>query len=451
MVARRCRWEEFLETTKPFEISKHDVVRAWQLVKANKGAHGVDGETIEQFESDLKNSLYKIWNRMSSGSYFPPAVKTVAIPKKAGGERKLGIPTVSDRVAQMVVKLHFEPLVEPCFHPDSYGYRPNKSAHQALDITRRRCWRYDWVLEFDIKGLFDNIDHELLMKAVRRHTNNRWLTLYIERWLTAPIQQEDGTIIARKRGVPQGGVISPVLSNLFMHYAFDKWMERNCPAIPFCRYADDGLAHCCYETDAKALKEALEARLRDPLIHCQTRQEAESVLELVRQRLKACGLTLHPEKTKLVYCMDEDRPEKHENMAFDFLGYTFRPRLARNRYGRFFVSFLPGISKASAQHVRDTIKELAVPTRRSLYSLDELAKLINPYVQGWINYYGKFSPSELKKVLNYVEATLVRWAMGKYKKLRGRKKRASRCLGRVAKRAPMIMAHWRFGCVSPVG
>ncbi len=323
MVARRCRWEEFLETTKPFEISKHDVVRAWQLVKANKGAHGVDGETIEQFESDLKNSLYKIWNRMSSGSYFPPAVKTVAIPKKAGGERKLGIPTVSDRVAQMVVKLHFEPLVESCFHPDSYGYRPNKSAYQALDITRRRCWRYDWVLEFDIKGLFDNTDHELLMKAVRRHTNNRWLTLYIERWLTAPIQQEDGTIIART------------------------------------------------------------------------------------------------EKTKLVYCMDEDRSEKHENMAFDFLGYTFRPRLARNRYGRFFVSFLPAISKASAQHVRDTIKELAVPTRRSLYSLDELAKLINPYVQGWINYYGKFYPSELKKVLNYVEAILVRWAMGKYKKLRG--------------------------------
>ncbi len=211
MTARGCLWEEFLETAKPFEISKHDVVRAWQLVKANKGAHGVDGETIEQFESNLKGNLYKLWNRLSSGSYFPPAVKTVVIPKKSGGERKLGIPTVSDRVAQMVVKLHFEPLVEPCFHQDSYGYRPNKSAHQALEITRKRCWRYNWVLEFDIKGLFDNIDHELLMKAVRKHTDNRWLLLYIERWLTAPIQQSDGTTIRRERGVPQGGVISPVL------------------------------------------------------------------------------------------------------------------------------------------------------------------------------------------------------------------------------------------------
>ena len=230
-----------MKTTKPFEISKHDVVRAWELVKANKGAPGVDGETIEQFESNLKGNLYKLWNRMSSGSYFPPAVRTVAIPKKTGGERKLGIPTVSDRVAQMVAKLHFEPLVEPHFHADSYGYRPNKSAHMALDVTRKRCWRHNWVLEFDIKGLFDNIDHQLLMKAVKKHTDNRWLLLYIERWLTGPIQLEDGTTISRKRGVPQGGVISPVLSNLFMHYAFDKWMERHFPGKPFCRYADDGV------------------------------------------------------------------------------------------------------------------------------------------------------------------------------------------------------------------
>jgi len=214
-----------LKTTKPFNISKHNVVRAWERVRANKGAPGVDGETIEQFESNLKGNLYKLWNRLSSGSYFPPAVKTVAIPKKSGGERKLGIPTVSDRVAQMVVKLHFEPLVEPYFYTDSYGYRPNKSAHQVLEVTRTRCWRYNWLLEFDIKGLFDNIDHKLLMKAVTKHTDNRWMLLYIERWLTGSIQMEDGSVIARNRGVPQGGVISPVLSNLFMHYVFDKWME----------------------------------------------------------------------------------------------------------------------------------------------------------------------------------------------------------------------------------
>jgi RNA-directed DNA polymerase len=265
-----------LKTTKPFEISKHDVVRAWELVKANKGAPGVDGVTIEPFESNLKGNLYKLWSRMSSGTYFPPAVKTVAIPKKTGGERKLGKPTVSDRVAQMVAKLYFEPLVEPHFHVDSYGYRPNKSAHMALEITRKRCWRHNWVFEFDIKGLFDNIDHQLLMKAVKKHTDNRWLLLYIERWLTGPIQCEDGSTVNRKRGVRQGGVISPVLSNLFMHYAFDKWMERHFSGKLFCRYADDGLVHCHSEADAKMVKDALANRLQE------------------------CGLEMHPEKTRLV-------------------------------------------------------------------------------------------------------------------------------------------------------
>lgn len=228
-----------MRTTKPFEISKFVVKQAWEPVKANKGAEGVDGETIEQFESNLKDNLYKLWNRMSSGTYFPMPVRTVGIPKKDGGERKLGIPSIVDRIAQMVAKLYLEPEVEIHFHKDSYGYRPGRSAHQALEITRKRCWRYNWVLEFDIKGLFDNICHDLLMKAVKKHTENKWLILYIKRWITAPIQLEDGTIINRSKGVPQGGVISPVLSNLFMHYAFDKWMEKNFPSIPFCRYADD--------------------------------------------------------------------------------------------------------------------------------------------------------------------------------------------------------------------
>ena len=299
-----------METAKPYEISKFEVLRAWGMVKANKGAAGVDGETIEQFESDLKDNLYKLWNRLSSGSYFPPPVKTVAIPKKDGGERRLGIPTVMDRIAQMVAKLYFEPEVEPHFHADSYGYRPGKSAHQALEITRRRCWRYDWVLEFDIKGLFDNIDHDLLMKAVRKHTDNRWLLLYIERWLKAPIMQSDGSIVIRDKGVPQGGVISPVLSNLFLHYAFDTWMVREFPHLPICRYADDGLAHSTSEAEAEHVRAELAARLQ------------------------SCGLEMHPKKTKIVYCKDDDRRGNFPVTSFDFLGYTFRPRRSKNRHGK---------------------------------------------------------------------------------------------------------------------
>ena len=411
---------------KPFTISKRLVWQAWQKVKANKGAAGIDGQSLADFEANISGNLYKLWNRMSSGSYFPPPVMRVDIDKKDGGTRPLGVPTVADRIAQTVVKMIVEPLVEPIFHETSYGYRPHRNAHQALAVARKRCWRRDWVIDLDIKGFFDNLDHDLMMKAVKHHIQEPWVLLYIKRWLEAPV--DDGKEkVARTRGTPQGGVISPLLANLFMHYAFDHWLERHIPDIWFERYADDAL------------------------IHCRTRQEAESILEQVRERLNDCGLTLHPVKTKLVYCKDADRPEKHENTSFDFLSYTFRPRMAKTWYGKYFVGFLPAISRAAAQHIRDTIKELAIPTKRSRYSLEELAKLINPIVQGWINYYGKFYPSELKKVLNYVEATLVRWAMGKYKKLRGRKKRASHCLGRVARKTPLLMAHWRIGSVSAVG
>ena len=415
-----------METTKPFEISKYDVVRAWQLVKANRGADGVDGETIEQFESDLKRNLYKIWNRMSSGSYFPPAVKTVAIPKKSGGERKLGIPTVSDRVAQMVAKLHFEPLVEPWFHQDSYGYRPNKSAHQALNITRKRCWRYNWVLEFDIKGLFDNIDHELLMKAVRKHTDNPWLLLYIERWLTAPIQQEDGSIIIRDKGVPQGGVISPVLSNLFMHYAFDKWMERNYSPIPFCRYADDGLAHCQNEAQAKALKSALEIRLQE------------------------CGLEMHPKKTKIVYCKDDQRRDKHPVTSFDFLGYSFRPRRSKNRFGKHFINFSPAISPTAAKSIRQEVRSwrLQLHSDKELY---DLANMFKAKIQGWINYYGRFYKSAMYPTLRQINNKLCLWAMRKYKKLKGHRRRAEHRLGDIAKKFPYLFPHWKFGVRPMVG
>ena len=219
--------DEILDKTKPFTVPKALVWKAFQHVKANQGSSGVDKQSIEQFEQNLSKNLYKIWNRMSSGTYFPPAVKGVEIPKKQGGTRLLGVPTVSDRIAQMVVKLVLEPKVEPHFCTDSYGYRPDKSAIDAVAITRQRCWKYKWLLEFDIRGLFDNIDHELLMKAVKKHVDTNWIILYIERWLTAPMQMPDGKIINRTCGTPQGGVVSPILSNLFLHYVFDVWMCRN--------------------------------------------------------------------------------------------------------------------------------------------------------------------------------------------------------------------------------
>jgi len=414
---------------KPFTISKGLVWQAWLRVKANKGAAGVDGQSLADYERNLGGNLYKLWNRMSSGSYFPPPVLRADIKKKDGGTRPLGVPTIADRVAQTVVKMIVEPIVEPVFHENSYGYRPNRSAHQALAVARKRCWQREWVIDLDIKGFFDNLDHKLMMQAVEHHIKEPWVLLYIKRWLQAPVEDREGKRVERPAGIgtPQGGVISPLLANLFMHYAFDHWLERHIQNVWFERYADDALIHCC------------------------SKQEAESVLEAVRGRLLDCGLTLHPVKTKLVYCKAKGRPEKHEHMSFDFLSYTFRARLVRSRYGNYFVGFLPAMSRASAQHVRDTIRELAIPTKRSGYSLPEIAKLINPYVQGWINYFGKFYPSELKKVLYYVEETLVRWAMGKYKKLRGHKVRAVRYLGRIAQRVPTLMAHWRIGLLPAVG
>jgi RNA-directed DNA polymerase len=262
----------------------------------------VDGQTIEQFEADLGDNLYKVWNRMSSGSYFPPPVRAVSIPKKSGGQRTLGVPTVADRVAQMVVKMVIEPDLDAIFLANSYGYRPGKSALDAVGVTRQRCWAYDWVLEFDIKGLFDNIDHTLLLRAVRKHVKCKWAIQYIERWLTAPMTMEDGTRVERTCGTPQGGVVSPVLANLFLHYAFDLWVARMHPDLPWCRYADDGL------------------------VHCRTEQEAQAVKAELQTRLAECRLEMHPTKTRIVYCKDGQRKGKYANRKFDFLGYSVLQR-----------------------------------------------------------------------------------------------------------------------------
>jgi RNA-directed DNA polymerase len=364
-----------LDKTKPFDIPKALVWEAWKLVKVNKGSAGIDRESITDFELNLPSNLYKLWNRLSSGSYFPPAVKGVAIPKKQGGTRMLGVPTVSDRVAQMAIKLAFEPHVEPHFLADSYGYRPNKSALDAVGITRNRCWYFDWVLEFDIRGLFDNIRHDLLMKAVRLHTENKWVILYIERWLNAEMQMPDGSIVKRTCGTPQGGVISPILSNLFLHYVFDVWMTKHHKSKPWCRYADDGIAHCYTEAQAQAL-----------------------LVEL-KQRFAACGLEMHSEKTKIVYCKDTNRKENYQNTQFTFLGYDFKLRTLKNALtGQLFCSFSPAVSINALNAMRAKIRSTGLRNRTEK-TLIEIAKQYNPMLQGWLMYYGKYNISALKPMI----------------------------------------------------
>ena len=378
-----------MNKAKPFDISKQVVVEAWKRVKANKGSAGIDGQTVEDFEENLKDNLYKIWNRMSSGSYFPPAVKTVEIPKQGGGQRALGIPTVSDRIAQMIVKIHFEPEVEPIFHEDSYGYRPNKSAIEAVGVARQRCWRYDWLVDMDVRKCFNSISHELLMRAVRKHTQCKWVLLYIERWLKGAVQQTDGTLAYREMGTPQGSVISPILANLFLHYAFDQWMARNYPAIPFERYADDAVVHCKSEAQAQMIKRAIEKRLAE------------------------CGMELHPEKTKIVYCKDDDRRGNHPNEKFDFLGFTFQARRSKNRRGKYFVNFSPAASKDAATRIRHKMRKWQVHLR-SDKSLEDISRMFAPVLRGWITYYGSYYKSALYPILRHFNRILVRWVTGKY-------------------------------------
>ena len=379
----------------------------------------MDEQSIQDFERKLKDNLYKLWNRLSSGSYFPPPVRRVEIPKSDGGKRPLGIPTVSDRIAQMVVKLMFEPDVEPYFHDNSYGYRPGRSAAQAVGVARRRCWRYDFVVDLDIRAFFDSMDHTLLMRAVRKHTTCPWVRLYIERWLKAPVQYEDGTVEARDRGTPQGGVISPLLANLFLHYAFDKWMQRIHPDNPFERYADDAIVHCRSEAEAHRMKEEIE------------------------QRLAECGLTMHPDKTKIVYCRDQQRQGSYPQVQFDFLGYSFQPRQAKAKRGNLFVgaSFLRLAPKLP--------RRSAAPSGvgghtdgRSSRSRNLPERSANPVLRGWIGYYGQFYKSKLASVLGQFDYALRRWARRKFKRLKAGPTRAGAWLRRVAQQKPDLFAHW---------
>lgn len=410
-----------MKKAKPFAISKQAVWEAWKRVKANQGAPGIDDETIAEFEVNLTDNLYRLWNRLSSGSYFPPPVKVVELPKKSGGQRRLGIPTVSDRLAQMVVKLALEPVLEPHFHADSYGYRPGKSALEAVGMTRERCWRYDWLVDFDIQAAFDSIDHSLLLKALRKHTDCKWILLYIERWLTVPFQHSDGRVEQRTAGLPQGGVLSPLLMNLFLHYTLDRWLQTHYPHHPFARYADDAVVHCRTEQEAQQLQTALAARLA------------------------ACKLTLHPEKTRVVYCRDSNRTERSRHERFEFLGYTFQPRTARNRRGELFLSFSPAMSKTALKKIRQEIRYHWHLQRRVDKRLDDLARMFNPVIRGWYTYYGAYHQSALARLTESLNSALVKWVMHKYTRFKGHKIRAKRWLAALANREPRLFAHWEVG------
>jgi RNA-directed DNA polymerase len=404
---------------KPFDIPKHEIWEAYKRIKVNGGGPGIDGQSISDFEKNLSGNLYKIWNRLSSGTYFPPPVRRVDIPKGDGKTRPLGIPTVADRIAQMVVARRLQPSLEPVFHTDSYGYRIGKSARDALDAARRRCWRFDWVLDLDIKAFFDTIDHTLLMRAVEKHAADAWSVLYIARWLEAPMQMPDGSLVERRTGTPQGGVISPLLANLFMHYAFDLWMTRECPSLPFERYADDIICHCSSERQAIFLKKRISERFAE------------------------CSLQLHPEKTIIAYCRDARRQGGYSRVAFDFLGFTFRPRQVVDKAGEKFVGFTPAISQKSLKAIRKEMHGWRFH-RHSDISLEEIARRINPVVRGWMNYYGSFTRSALGKVADDIDKLLARWVMMKFNNLRRRKRQARKWVYSVRKRQRHLFSHWNL-------
>jgi RNA-directed DNA polymerase len=412
--------------TKSFDITKQMVYQTYKRIKANKGAAGVDHISLEQFEGNLKDNLYKLWNRLSSGSYFPLAVRGVKIPKKKGGIRVLGIPTVADRIAQMVVKTSFEEKVEKHFLADSYGYRPGKSAHDALEVTVKRCWKMDWVLEFDIKGFFDNINHELLFKAVHKHTQCPWELLYMKRWLIVPLQKTKGRTISRKSGVPQGGVISPILANLFLHYAFDQWIKTYFPNNPWCRYAYDGI------------------------IHCRTKEQAELIKRCLQKRFRECSLEIRPEKTRIVYCKDSNRKMKEENIQFTFLGYTFKPRKAKGRTGTVFTSFLPAISKESKKGIRQKVRSWRLLWMTN-QSITDIAQKYNPIIRGWLNYYGKYGKKELTRVLEHINLHLSFWVRRKYKRYKWKLKEAIRYLRIIAIHSSNLFEHWKVGIMPAIG
>ena len=406
--------------TKSLPVSKRMVYESYLKVLSKDGGAGIDRESIETFNANMSKNLYKIWNRMSSGSYFPPPVRTVFIPKKQGGLRPLGIPTVSDRIAQGVVKDYLEPTMEQVFHKSSFGYRPGKSAHDALEQCHRNCMQKAWVLDVDIKGFFDNISHGIMLELLSVHTQEKWVLMYVERWLKAGVEQEDGSIVARTKGTPQGGVVSPLLANIYLHHAFDMWMDTTHPNCPFERYADD------------------------IVIHCVSKEEALQMLDALKVRMQEFELTLHPEKTKIVYCKNYQRNDKHDNESFTFLSYSFQPRTIKDKFGRVkrLNVFSAAICNAAKTSIRKAIKEV-LRARWSTQSLTWFAEKLNPKIRGWINYYTKFNREEAYGVFYYLNGLIRKWMKNTYK-IQGK--------GQLFKRYRLFQAenpdlfyHWKRG------
>jgi RNA-directed DNA polymerase len=402
---------------KSHDIPKRLVWDAWLKVKKNGGAAGVDRVTIEQFEESLKDNLFKLWNRMSSGSYFPGPVRAVEIPKK-GGTRVLGIPNVVDRVAQTVAVLALEPAVEKVFHEDSYGYRPRRSPLDAVAVCRKRCWKKDWVVDLDVKAFFDSVSWELTLRAVACHTDRKWVLMYVERWLKAPMRMPNGTLAERTQGTPQGGPISPLLANLFLHYGFDSWMVREYPGVQFERFADDAVAHCVSESQACQVRDAIGRRFAD------------------------IGLSLHPDKTRIVYCKDSNRCLDHPQISFTFCGYEFRPREALNKVRKVvFTSFQPAVAPEKLTGMSRKVASWQIH-RRTTSTLDDLAREANPVLRGWLAYFTVFYPTMVIPLGRRVDHHLMRWAMKKYKRLERSDKRARKWLHGVRERSPALFANW---------
>ena len=398
--------------TVPIEFKQvHD---SYVKVKQGGKATGVDSETISDFEKKIETNLYLIHNRLSSGSYHPPAVRTVEIPKGEGKTRKLGIPTLRDKIAQHVVKDEMEKQIEPLFHANSYGYRPLRSAKDALQKVKENCRRYDWVIDMDIKSFFDEIDHELMLKALSHVVKEKWVITYVSRWLKAPSEDATGHQQERTKGTPQGGVISPLLANLFLHYSFDLWMSKHYAHIRFVRYADD------------------------IIVHCSTQQEAQSVLTSIKARLSEVKLQVNEEKTKIVYCKDLWRKEHHTEIQFGFLGFSYQPRKT-NGYGKYpYLTFTPAISNENQTKIKKVIREI-FSRRAQSDELITIAKILNPKIRGWTNYYGNFYNRPLIRTLNKIDTCLIKWLMIKHKILY---RKAYSKLKSIRVKQPFLFAHW---------
>lgn len=410
-----------VHVTKTVPITFKMVVDAYRKVRSGGKACGIDGESWKDFDKEPEKNLYVIWNRMASGSYHPSAVREAEIPKKNGKMRKLGIPTLRDRIAQSVVKDYLEKKIDQYFHQCSFGYRPLKSSKEAIELVRKNCKNQDWVIDLDIAKFFDEIDHDLLMKGVERMAEDKWVRIYVSRWLKMKTVNKEGVEEERQgKGTPQGGVISPLLSNIFLHYALDKWLELNYPQISFVRYADD------------------------MVIHCKSKEEAEQILSAIKARLQEVKLRLNEEKTKIIYCKDYRRTQKHEKVQFGFLGFSYQPRKSRSKTGagKSYIAFTAEISKENQQKIREEIKG-TIAWRNTRMEIQDIAAKLNSKLRGWINYFGLYGKMALRRTMMYLDYRLVRW-LGKKYKISGSRKAAGK-LKAIIRDHPMMFYHWQKG------